>query len=159
MISRKNIIEFIQILKNNTKYGNPKIKGTPFAIFSVLGESNKIFYGNYNKTKFELTRNATFFPTPFIISGEIKTNKNNQTEIIYQVKPIGFGYYWLKYMPFIGGFLFNLILYIDSAPFEIFVLANSFLLGLIIYSHFYMRIKKSKFITVFENVFEIEKMI
>lgn len=156
MISRKNIAEFIQILKNNTKYGDPKIKGTPFAVFSVLGESNKIFFGNYNKTKFELTKNATFFPTPFIIKGEIKSNINNTTEIIYEFKPIGFVYYWLKYMPLIGTFLFNVILYTDSAPSEIFVLANSFLLSMIIYSYFYIRIKKSKFITVFKKVFEIE---
>lgn len=156
MISKKDTAEFIQILKNNTKYGNPKIKGTPFAVFSILGESNKIFFGTYNKTKFELTKNATFFPTPFIIIGEVKSNGNKLTEVIYEVKPIGFGYYWLKYMPLFGVFIFNLIFYIESAPFEIFVLANSFLFGLIIYSYFYMRFKKSKFITVFKKVFEIE---
>ena len=155
MISEINIAEFSNSLKNNTKYGNPKIKGTPFAIFSVFGESDKIFFGTYNKTKFALTKNATFFPTPFIISGEIKSKKNNQTEIFYEVEPIGFGYYWLKYMPIIGIFLFNLVLYTESAPFEAFVYINPILLLFVIFSNLYLWRKKNTFLNDFRKVFEI----
>ena len=156
MISKINSVEFSKCLQNNTKYGNPKIKGTPFAVFTVLGESNKMFFGTYNKTNFELTKNATFFPTPFIISGEIKPKINNHTEINYQVKPIGFGYYWFKYLPLIGILIFNLIFYTESAPFEMFIIMNTFLIGLNIFSHFYLWRKKNRLVKDFEKVFKIE---
>lgn len=107
MISKINIVEFRERLNKNTKLGNPKIKGTPFAVISISGESDKTFFGKFDKTKFELTENATLFPTPYIISGEINPKNDTQTEINYEVKPIGFGYYWLKYMPIFGLILFN----------------------------------------------------
>ena len=156
MISKINIIEFSRNLQNNTKYGNPKIKGTPFAVFTLIGDSNKIFFGNYNKTNFALTKNATFFPTPFIISGNIKSKNNIESEIIYEIKPIGFGYYWLKYMPLVGIFIFNVIFYTESAPFEIFIIMNSILIGYIIFIHFYLLRKKNRLLTDFEKIFEIE---
>ncbi len=156
MISKINITEFSKNLQNNTKYGNPKIKGTPFAMFTALGESNKIFFGTYNKTKFKLTKNATFFPTPFIISGEFNSKINHQTELIYEVEPIGFGYYWMKYMPLFVIFIFNLIFYRESAPLEMFILMNSVLIVFNIFSHFYLLQKKKGLIRDFKKVFEIE---
>jgi hypothetical protein len=71
MISKINITEFRERLNKNTKYGNPKIKGTPFGAFYIFGESNKIFFGTYDKNKFELTKNFITQITPYIISGEI----------------------------------------------------------------------------------------
>ena len=156
MVSKINIAEFRERLNKNTKYGNPRIKGTPFAVFSISGESNKSFYGTYNKAKFELTKNSTLFPAPFIISGEINSKNNTQTEIIYEVKPIGFGYYWLKYMPIIGILMFNLVLYTQSAPFEIYTIINPIIFGFAIISRFYMWRKKNKLVTDFKKVFEIE---
>jgi hypothetical protein len=47
MVSNISIIEFRERLVKNTKYGNPKIKGTPFAVFSISGELNKSFYVCY----------------------------------------------------------------------------------------------------------------
>ena len=44
MVSKINITEFRERLSKNTKYGNPKIKGTPFAVFSIFVESNKSTY-------------------------------------------------------------------------------------------------------------------
>jgi len=159
MISKINILEFSESLKNNTQYGNPKIKGTPFAIFSVFSESNKIFFGTYSETKFVITKNASFYPTPFIVSGEIKSKNKTQTEIFYEIKPIGFGYYWLKYMPLIGIFIFNIIFYIESAPFEIFMIMNLALIGFNVFSYFYLREKKNKLVTDFKKVFEIKDNI
>lgn len=156
MVSKINIAEFRERLNKNTKYGNPRIKGTPFAVFSIFGESNKIFYGTYNKTKFELTKNSTLFPAPFMISGEINTKNGTQTETIYEVKPIGFGYYWLKYMPIIGILLFNLVHYSQSAPFEIYTIINPIIFGLAIISRFYMWRQKNKLVNDFKKVFEIE---
>ena len=54
MISKINIVEFRERLNKNTKLGNPKIKGTPFAVISISGESDKTFFGKFDKTKFEL---------------------------------------------------------------------------------------------------------
>jgi len=73
MISNINITDFRERLNKNTKLGNPKIKGTPFAVISKSGETNKVFFGKYNKTKFQLTENTILFPTPFILSGEINS--------------------------------------------------------------------------------------
>lgn len=156
MISKISIAEFRVRLNKNTKYGNPKIKATPFAVFSISGESNKSFYGTYNKAKFELTKNSTLFPAPFIIFGEINSKNNTETEVIYEVKPIGFGYYWLKYMPIFGILMFNLILYTQSAPFEAYKIINPIIFCFPVFSHFYMWKKKNKLVTDFEKVFEIE---
>ena len=155
MVSKISIVEFRERLVKNTKYGNPKIKGTPFAIFSKFGESNKSFYGTYNEAKFELTKNSTLFPAPFIISGKFNSTSNNRTEIVYEVKPIAFGYYWIKYLPIFGILMFNLILYMDSRPVEMYTIINLILLGFFIISRIYMWRKKSKLIAVFEKKFEI----
>ncbi len=157
MVSKISITEFRERLIKNTKYGNPKIKGTPFAVFSISRDSKKSFYGTYNEAKFELTKNSTLFPIPFIIYGEINSTNNTQTEIFYEVKTIGFGYYWIKYMPLFGILLFNLILYTESTPLEIYAIVNPILFSFTIISRFYMWRKKNKLITDFERVFEIEK--
>lgn len=156
MISKINITEFRERLHKNTKIGNPKIKGTPFAVLTIFGESEKPFFGTFDKTKFKLTENATLFPTPFTISGEINPKNVVETEIVYKVLPIGFGYYWLKYMPIVGILIFNLILYSQSAPLKVFQIMNLFILGLIVFSRFHMWRKKNKLETNFKRIFEIE---
>lgn len=156
MISKINFIEFIERLNKNTKLGNPKIKGTPFAVLTISGESEKPFFGTFDKTKFKLTENATLFPTPYTISGEINPKSDTETEINYIVKPIGFGYYWLKFMPIFGIFVFNLILYTQSAPLKAYQIMNLFIFVLIVSSRFYMWRKKNKLETNFKRIFEIE---
>ena len=156
MISKINIEEFRERLNKNTKLGNPKTKGTPFAVLSISGESEKPFFGTFDKTKLELTENATLFSTPYIISGEINPKNDTQTEIIYEVKPIGFGYYWLKYMPIFGIIVFNLILFIESASLKAFQIINPIIFSFILFSHFYIWRKKNKLVTDFKRIFEIE---
>ncbi|MEL1247361.1 hypothetical protein [Flavobacterium helocola] len=156
MVSNINITEFIERLNKNTKLGNPKIKGTPFAVISISGETNKPFFGTFDKTKFELTENATLFPTPFTFSGEINPKSDTQTEINYEVKPIGFGYYWLKYMPIIGILVFNLILYTESAPLKVYLIINPIMFSFIVFSRFYMWQKKNKLVNDFKRIFEID---
>ena len=156
MISKINIIEFRERLNKNTKLGNPKIKGTPFAITSISGESDKTFFGTFDKTKFKLTENATLFPTPYIISGEINPKNDTQTEIIYEVKPIGFGYYWFKYMPIFGIIVFNLILYTESAPLKVYQIMNPVMFSFIVFSRFYIWRKKNKLVNDFKRIFGID---
>jgi hypothetical protein len=156
MVSKINITEFIERLNKNTKLGNPKIKGTPFAVLSISRESEKLFFGAFDKTKFKLTENATLFPTPYTISGEINPKDDIQTEINYEVKPIGFGYYWLKYMPIFGIIVFNLILYTESAPLKVYQIINPVMFSFIVFSRFYIWRKKNKLVTDFKRIFEIE---
>ena len=156
MISKINIVEFRERLNKNTKLGNPKIKGTPFAVLTISGESEKPFFGTFDKTKFKLTENATLFPTPYIISGVINPKSEILTEISYEVIPIGFGYYWLKYMPIFGLIIFNLILYIESAPLKVFQIMNPIMFSFIIFSRFYMWRKKNKLETDYKRIFDIE---
>ena len=156
MVSKINITEFRERLHKNTKIGNPKIKGTPFAVLTISGVSEKPFFGTFDKTKFKLTENATLFPTPFTISGEINPKNDTQTEINYEVLPIGFGYYWLKYMPIIGIFVFNLILYTQSAPLKAYQIMNPIMFSFIVFSRFYMWRKKNKIEADFKKIFEIE---
>jgi hypothetical protein len=156
MISKIGVEEFNERLNKNTKYGSPRILGTPFGVFYAFGESEKIFFGTYNKAQFELTKNAIIFATPFIISGKFKSNRNRQTEISYEVKPIGFGYYWLKHFPLIAFIVFNLTFLSVSAPFEILVLMNSFIACLTLFLHFSVKRKKRKLENDFKKIFEIE---
>lgn len=156
MISRININKFRERLNENTKYGNPKIKGTPFGALYIFSESNKTFFGTYDKNKFELTKNFIFNVTPYIISGSIQSKNNIKTEVNYEIKPIGFGYYWMKYMPLFGIPIFNIVLYTSSAPFEIFKIANIGLFSMVILSYFNIRRLKNKLENDFKKIFEIE---
>jgi len=81
MISKIEITEFRNRLKLNTKYGNPKIKGTPFVVFTAYNESEKKFYGTHNDSNFQITKNAFLHPTPYIIVGEIKSNKKTKLKL------------------------------------------------------------------------------
>ena len=103
-----------------------------------------------------MLKNTILFPTPFILSGEISLINEVQTEIIFEVEPIRFGYYWLKYMAIFGIFIFNLILYTRSAPLEIYQIINPILFSFIILSRFYLWRKKNKLVADFKRIFEIE---
>lgn len=156
MNSKITIAEFRERLNKHTKYGNPKIKGTPFGVLSISRESDKIFFGIHDRNKFELTKNFVLQLTPYIISGEIQTKNNNQTEVNFEIKPIGFAYYWMKYVLIILIPVFNFILYIKAAPFEIFKIVNLVLLTMGICNYFFMKSKKTKLENDFKRIFEIE---
>ena len=74
----------------------------------------------------------------------------------YIIKPIGIGYYWMKYFLLIGIVIFNLILYSESAPFQIFKMANSVFVAMSIFIYFYMKMKKNKIEVDFKRIFEIQ---
>jgi hypothetical protein len=154
MISKINTTDFIKRLIYHTIHGNPKIKGTPFSLFTKSGGKDKIFYGSYNQTKFEITNNSLI--ALFIISGEIKTVDKYSTEVIYKIVPNGFGYYWNKYMIFIIVFVFNLILYKESVPLKSHILITLISFGLILLNHLMLRRKKNQLKNEFQKVFELE---
>ena len=109
--SKFDINEFRNNLIKLTKKGNPKIMGTPFAIFELLGgEFSKPFFGQITESKFKITLNKLFFPTPYVLEGEIHKTKTNFT-IDYIIKPIWFGYLWIRIIPLLFITVFGLSIY------------------------------------------------
>ncbi|WP_125719134.1 hypothetical protein [Flavobacterium ustbae] len=155
MISQIGIEEFREKLKINTKSGNPKISGTPFHVFNIAGEKDKLFFGTINQNDFKITRNATIHPIPFILNGKIKSLNKNQTEIFYEIIPIKFGYYWIRYLPIAAFFLFNIIFIIENAPSVVFIIFNLFIAVTGTIVNLLMNYKKKKFEEKFIEVFKI----
>lgn len=154
MISKINATDFIKRLIYHTIHGNPKIKGTPFSLFTKSGGKDKIYYGSYNQTKFEITNNSLI--ALFIISGEIKAVDKYSTEVIYKIIPNGFGYYWNKYLPIIGLIGFNSILYQESAPTRIHIIMTLILSVMILLSNLFLWWNKKKLKGNFQKIFELE---
>lgn len=160
MISNISENDFEKLLKANVELGNIKVKGTPFHMFYLLVKSDKMFFGTYGKNKFEITENfGLLFPNTYKISGDHKSKSNNQTEVNYEIKPLGFVYYWNKYMPLIAIPLFNLVLYIQlqSSESKVFVIMNAMFVFFVVFIHLYMWRKKRKLEKIFREVFKIEK--
>lgn len=155
MISQIGIAEFRKRLKLNTKIGNPKISGTPFHAFNMIGEKDKKFYGRINENDFKITLNAILHPIPFILEGKIKSKNIAQTEITYKIIPIKFGYYWIRYFPVAAFFLFNTIFIIVKSPLIVYVIFNIFILIMSLISNIRMNNRKRKFISNFKKLFEI----
>lgn len=156
MISRLNTRDFIKRLKDNTKYGNPKIKGTPFAGYVKLGEFNKKFFGDFDDSKFRLTKNSSLFPTPYIIQGFIKSKGDSETEVSIEIKPIGFGYYWIRLFPLTLLIIFNVIFFSQEATLDwyIYILINLFLLIMFL-PILIVNLMKKRLLKRFSQIFEI----
>jgi hypothetical protein len=155
MISQIDISEFRKRLKANTKQGNPKISGTPLHAFNMIGEKDKLFFGIINQNDFRITQNAILHPIPFILKGKFKSKNATQTEILYEIIPIKFGYYWSRYFPYFAFLLFNTVFIVKKAPFIVYIIFNSFLLIASLISRTITSYKKRKFINNFRKVFEI----
>lgn len=108
MTSKLTKEEFNFRLTKLTKIGEPTLLGTPLAILTV-NNSSRPFFGKINSDKFQLTKNSSFLPIPFTIVGTYRENEN-KTFVDYQVKPIWFGYLWIRIFPIVGLILFNTII-------------------------------------------------
>lgn len=128
-------------------------------VFFIFTKTDKMFFGIYGKNKLEITETFEYFPNMYRISGDYKSKSNNQTEVNYELKPLGFVYYWNKYMPLIVIPLFNIILYfrVQNSDYEYFIVSNAAMFCFVIISRFYMWRKKRKLGKIFKAVFEIEK--
>lgn len=155
MTSQISIEEFRKRLKLNTKLGNPKISGSPLHAFNIIGEKDKLFFGNVNNNDFKITLNTVLHPIPFILEGKIKSKNAAQTEITYKISPIKFGYYWIRYFPFIAFLLFNTIFTIEKSPLLVYLLFNFIIIIIGSFSNFRMYYKKNKFEKKFKTIFEI----
>lgn len=156
MISKLNKSDFIKRLEQNTKIGDPKIKGTPFAVFTMFGETRMKFYGEYTNSDFRLTKNAILYPIPYIFQGTMKSKDKTTTEISLNIKPIWFGYLWIRILPALALIFINLMLIINAEDIEteIYILVNAFLLFMFTPILFTIR-QKNKLLKDFYKIFEI----
>ena len=76
MKSKLNISEFRNRIEENFKIGSPKLKLSPFGVFSMFGGISKTFYGNFDESTFRFTMNSTISPTFYIIKGKYKNTNN-----------------------------------------------------------------------------------
>jgi hypothetical protein len=85
-------------LSSNTLLGNPTIMGTPFAIFNIFDSKKKYFYGELSDKSFRITKNGRMMDLcEFTINGKYsKSNTIDKTKVEFQVKPIMFGYLWVR---------------------------------------------------------------
>ncbi len=156
MISKLNKSDFVKRLEQNTKIGDPKIKGTPFAVLTMFGKTRMKFYGEYSSSNFRLTKNAILYPIPYIFEGTIKSKDKNSTEISLKIKPIWFGYLWIRILPILALIFINLMLIINGEGIEteIYFLVNAFLLFM--FSPILLTIRqKNKLLKDFKEILDI----
>ncbi len=157
MESNLSITEFRDKLKKFTKIGHPKLKLSPFAMFSMFGDSSKIFYGLYDNSTFSLTSNFIANPTSFILRGGYKT-VNGKLKIQYKVTPrFKYQLYWWIFVPVLGFSFFNytLLSNYNESSMEKLIIINSFLIFMIVYAYFDITRKKRKLEKNFIKIFEI----
>ncbi len=158
MISSLNRTDFVKRLEENTKIGDPKLKGTPFAIFTIFGKTRMKFYGEYTDSKFRLTKNAILFQIPYIFEGTLISNGKTTTELEFNIKPMWFGYLWIRVLPVLALFLFNFFLITkgNNIESEIFVIVN--ILLVFMFTPILLTIKqKEKLLNDFKEIFEISE--
>lgn len=156
MTSNLNRTDFIKRLEENTKIGDPNLKGTPFAIFTLFGKTRMKCYGEYSSSDFRLTKNAILFPIPYIFEGTIKSKDEKSTELSLKIKPIWFGYLWIRILPILVLIFINLMLIInsDGIETEIYFFVNVFLLFM--FTPILLTIRqKNKLLKDFKKILEI----
>jgi len=160
MQSKVNVTEFRNRLKNNTKIGHPKLKLSPFAMFSMFGDSSKTFYGLYDDSTFSLTSNFKTNPTYYILRGSYKT-ENGKLQIQYKIVPRHkYQLYWWIFVLVLGFVVFNYFLLLsknnESSSTNFFII-NSFLIFMTSYAYLSITRKKRKLEKNFIEVFEVTK--
>ena len=155
MQSKIDIAEFKSRLSKNTLIGNPNINGTPLVVFSIFYSSNHKFFGRINKNTFEITTNSTFQSIPYKIKGAVNSAANATTSVEYTIKPIWFGYLWIRIIPVLFILLISAV--IIEHPDLIFPLGifGSTLLLLFIYNIYRIEGKLKNFEIDFKKTFQI----
>jgi len=163
MHSRLNKSEFRTRLKSNTQIGNPKTRGNPnpFDIFSLFTKEKKKFYGKFDNSSFQLTKNAILTKVPYMILGEYRSMGKNETSLHFKIKPIWFGYLFVKIVPTIFLITFN-ILWLTKWEIDtiedssiLFILINTVLAYFLIAPNLLFYIHKRKMKSAFIRLFEI----
>lgn len=129
MRSNIDIVEFNARLSKNTLIGNPNINGTPLVVFSMFYSSNHKFFGRINKNSFEITKHSTFHSIPYKIKGIASSALDSTTRVEYTIKPIWFGYLWIRIIPvFFVLFVITAIIGNSSLIFPLGIFGSIFML-------------------------------
>jgi hypothetical protein len=156
MISRLGKSEFVKRLEENTEIGDPYIMGTPLVIMTIFGKTKKRFYGEYNKSGFRLTKNAILHPTPYVFEGEIHQQNNSGIEVSLTIKPIWFGYLWIRILPIFAFIFINVLMINYFSEIELDTIFFIELLLLLLFLPIWITIRqKNKLLKDFNRIFEI----
>lgn len=126
--------EFELYLKGLTATGEPLIMGSPFAIFTIFGNTDKPFLGEFNKSEFRLTRNSILplSHTGYTLKGSYKKDKSGKLNVDYEVKPMWFLYIGRRIVPLIFILFINITFYMSQEATAIsYIVANAFLFALL----------------------------
>jgi hypothetical protein len=160
MESKLNTTEFRNKLKSVTKIGHPRLKLSPFAMFSMFGDSSKTFYGLYDDSTFSLTSNFRTNATPYILRGSYKT-ENGKLQIHYKIVPRHkYQLYWWIFVLVLGFSVFNSFIIQSKNNESIstnFYIMNTFLIFMAIYAYLDITRKKRKLERNFVEIFEVTK--
>lgn len=159
MQSDLNITEFRDKLKKDTKIGHPKLKLSPFAIFSMFSDSSKTFYGLYDNSTFSLTSNFTINQTPYILRGSYKA-LNGKLQIEYKLAPRHkYQVYWWIFISVLGFVFFNSIFLSNhnKPSSETPIIINVFLIFMISYAYLNITRKRKRLEKNFVEIFKIIK--
>ena len=155
MQSKIDIAEFRKRLSKNTLIGNPNINGTPLVVFSLLYLSQHKFFGRINGDSFEITTHSTFRPIPYKIKGKISSEIDSKTKVEYIIKPIWFGYLWIRIIPAIFSLSFvSLMIVNPTLQFPLIIFGSIFLL-LFAFNLYRIKRRLINFEKDFKNTFEI----
>ena len=159
METRLTYKQFESRLTDLTRIGNPTIMGTPFGIFTIFDLSGKPFYGKFDQSEFQLTRNTTFpLPTGYVVKGTYRKTESGHTKLDYEIRPIWFSYYWARFFPFFcfifinGVLLFNL----KTLQWDIVLTLNGFCALMSILAIGVDKVQKWRLEKRFQAEFEVE---
>ena len=158
MKSKLTIIEFRNRLKIHSKIGSPNFKSSLFGIFAMFGDDvSKTFYGLFDDSAFNLTMNSTIMPPLYVIKGKYR-NIISKLNIDYTIEPNSkFGLVYLKFFPVFSLFGINLffLLVEKSAPIEVYISFNLFVIFMIFFSRWDVKRRKKNMERKFIEIFEI----
>jgi hypothetical protein len=130
MTTTLTIEQFRSRLRNLTSIGKSSLKESPFSVLTIYDPTDKPFFGQISDTRFRLTKNSSFLPIPFVISGDYKHTETSETIVNYKIQPVWFGYRWIKILPVMVFVLINVLLIRSAStlPIDLLIAVNIFLL-------------------------------
>ena len=129
--------------------------GTPLAIFTLFDSTNNKFYGRINNNLFELTKQSTSYPIPYKIKGFISYNTESTTKIMYTIKPIWFGYLWIRIIPAITFLFITAVIIVHSELLFPAGLFGLFFMSMFVYNLYVVKRTLKNFEIDFKKTFEI----
>ena len=157
--SNISLAEVSKRLAENTKKGNPKLKGSPLASTTMFRQKSKKLFGEISGKQFRITKNGVMFSIPYILNGRYKTDKNLGIIVSYEIEKIWFGYLWIRIMPLLALIVVNSNFIFNKQNTDKLTLIpiNVFLL-LMFTPLLIIRHQKNKFVRQFHGILELNQI-